>query len=407
MGAGGFLSWQNDGHARVRTMGRSGGGVGAGGAGGNGVDRASAEEGRRRGPADAHADARAGDTGLLEGRRPARLRAEVRGGLAAASTRSSSRRRRAQRLGRLDEGAHPVGPAPHGPPRLRDGGPVPQGRSRGRPDLLSRTALELFYAQSLVNYAQTYSWEISQRERVESTGAVDLKAWTREQIYAEAARAYVALWKEREALGAREGRGPLRVRRAERLPDRDPRHAPRRGRLLLRRRCSRTRRAGARRSRTPSSPSTCRGCCAPTAKSTRLREARRPAAHPLDAARRGPRATSRPGTPAAASARRRSRRGSSACAGCSGAFTEDERPRPRSRSDLEARLPAMAALPWCAMGKAQLAELLEHGTPARPPRPRPRRRAEGPAAPYPSRSAGDAASRSSGGSRRPTYQLTR
>ncbi len=70
------------------------------------------------------------------------------------------------------------------------------------PDLLSRTALELFYAQSLVNYAQMYSWEVSKRERVESTGAVDLKAWTREQIYDAAIGAYVAIWKDREALGA-------------------------------------------------------------------------------------------------------------------------------------------------------------------------------------------------------------
>src|SRR5262245_17800619 len=35
------------------------------------------------------------------------------------------------------------------------------------PELLSRAALELFYAQALVTYAQMYSWEISQRERVE------------------------------------------------------------------------------------------------------------------------------------------------------------------------------------------------------------------------------------------------
>ena len=41
--------------------------------------------------------------------------------------------------------------------------PWPQG-------LLVRTALELFYAQSLVNYFHVYSWEIQQRERVESKG---------------------------------------------------------------------------------------------------------------------------------------------------------------------------------------------------------------------------------------------
>ncbi len=67
--------------------------------------------------------------------------------------------------------------------------------------LLSRAVLELFYAQSLVNYFHAYSWEIQKRERVESSGAVDLKAWTASQIYAEAAKAYLRLWPEREALG--------------------------------------------------------------------------------------------------------------------------------------------------------------------------------------------------------------
>lgn len=67
--------------------------------------------------------------------------------------------------------------------------------------LLSKTALELFYAQSLVNYFHVYSWEIQQRERVESTGTVDLKAWTGPQIYAEAIRAYLRVWRQREALG--------------------------------------------------------------------------------------------------------------------------------------------------------------------------------------------------------------
>jgi uncharacterized protein YfaS (alpha-2-macroglobulin family) len=67
--------------------------------------------------------------------------------------------------------------------------------------LLPRTTLRLFYAQSLVTYAQAYSWEIGKRERVSSTGAVDLKAWTRDEIQAEAVRAYVDVWKDREALG--------------------------------------------------------------------------------------------------------------------------------------------------------------------------------------------------------------
>jgi uncharacterized protein YfaS (alpha-2-macroglobulin family) len=62
--------------------------------------------------------------------------------------------------------------------------------------------LNLFYADALVTYARAYSWEIGQREKVETKGVVDLKAWTRDQITAEAARAFTAAWKEREALGA-------------------------------------------------------------------------------------------------------------------------------------------------------------------------------------------------------------
>ncbi len=66
-----------------------------------------------------------------------------------------------------------------------------------------QAVLNLFYAESLVTYARAYSWEIGRRETVESAGPVDLKAWTRDQIYAEAARAFAAAWKEREALGGR------------------------------------------------------------------------------------------------------------------------------------------------------------------------------------------------------------
>ena len=75
--------------------------------------------------------------------------------------------------------------------------PWPQG-------LLSQTALELFYAQSLVNYFHVYSWEIQKREHVESAGSVDLKSWTGPQIYAEAGRAYLHLWSVRDALASYE-----------------------------------------------------------------------------------------------------------------------------------------------------------------------------------------------------------
>lgn len=67
---------------------------------------------------------------------------------------------------------------------------------------LYKSALELFYARSIVTYTQAYSWEISQREKVEAKGPVDLKAWTKEDLLAEALRSYFEVWKQREALGA-------------------------------------------------------------------------------------------------------------------------------------------------------------------------------------------------------------
>ena len=69
------------------------------------------------------------------------------------------------------------------------------------PGLLSQTTLDLFYAQSLVQYEQSYSWEIGQREKVESSGPIDLKAWTRGQILAEAEKSYRRAWGRRVELG--------------------------------------------------------------------------------------------------------------------------------------------------------------------------------------------------------------
>ena len=68
-------------------------------------------------------------------------------------------------------------------------------------DLLSQATLELFYAQSLMTYLSQYSWEINKREKVESKGTVDLKSWTKEQIYLEAQKAYARLWPIRAQLG--------------------------------------------------------------------------------------------------------------------------------------------------------------------------------------------------------------
>ena len=77
--------------------------------------------------------------------------------------------------------------------RLREE-PWPEGA-------LSRAQLSLLYGHSLVTYQRAYSWEIGKREKVETRGEVDLKAWTREQILAEALRAALDVWKIREALG--------------------------------------------------------------------------------------------------------------------------------------------------------------------------------------------------------------
>ncbi|HEX8698909.1 MAG TPA: MG2 domain-containing protein, partial [Myxococcaceae bacterium] len=64
-----------------------------------------------------------------------------------------------------------------------------------------RVTLQLFYAQSLVTYAQAYGYEVRRRERVASSGPVDLKAWTYDQIITEAHRSFAEVWKERQKLG--------------------------------------------------------------------------------------------------------------------------------------------------------------------------------------------------------------
>jgi alpha-2-macroglobulin len=68
-------------------------------------------------------------------------------------------------------------------------------------DLMGSSILNLYYAEALTNYARNYSWEINKRERMDSKGVVDLKAWTRDQIYEEAQKAVEHVWKIRERLG--------------------------------------------------------------------------------------------------------------------------------------------------------------------------------------------------------------
>lgn len=66
---------------------------------------------------------------------------------------------------------------------------------------LPRSALDVYYAHTLVAYESAYSWEIRGRERVASQGPVDLKSWTLEQIVTEANRAYLDAWGLRDKLG--------------------------------------------------------------------------------------------------------------------------------------------------------------------------------------------------------------
>jgi hypothetical protein len=68
--------------------------------------------------------------------------------------------------------------------------------------LLAQTTLDLFYAQCLVQYERAYSWQIGTREKIESSGPVDLKAWTRAQIVGEAEKAFRRAWARRADLGA-------------------------------------------------------------------------------------------------------------------------------------------------------------------------------------------------------------
>ncbi|MBN2319183.1 MAG: hypothetical protein JXR49_08895 [Acidobacteria bacterium] len=68
-------------------------------------------------------------------------------------------------------------------------------------DRMGMSVLNLFYAHSLTTYARRYSWEINQRERMDSEETIDLKAWTRDQIYEEAQRAYEEVWNNRDRLG--------------------------------------------------------------------------------------------------------------------------------------------------------------------------------------------------------------
>ncbi|MFB3906168.1 MAG: alpha-2-macroglobulin [Acidobacteriota bacterium] len=68
-------------------------------------------------------------------------------------------------------------------------------------DRMNQAVLGMYYSQALQTYYSGYSWEINRREPVGTDLPADLKAWTRDQIFGEARRAYEQLWKSRTALG--------------------------------------------------------------------------------------------------------------------------------------------------------------------------------------------------------------
>ena len=71
-----------------------------------------------------------------------------------------------------------------------------------RPEsVLQRSLIDLFYAHSLVIYTDAYSWEIRQRERVDTGEALEIGSWTIDQIVVEAHRAFGRVWEQREAWG--------------------------------------------------------------------------------------------------------------------------------------------------------------------------------------------------------------
>ncbi|MDH4197676.1 MAG: hypothetical protein OEW05_09735, partial [Candidatus Aminicenantes bacterium] len=65
---------------------------------------------------------------------------------------------------------------------------------------LERDMLDLFFAQSLVTYYHAYSWEVNRRERVEAKGPIDLNSWTKDQIFDEAWKSLLRIWKDRARL---------------------------------------------------------------------------------------------------------------------------------------------------------------------------------------------------------------
>jgi len=67
-------------------------------------------------------------------------------------------------------------------------------------DGFSQLVLDLYYARTLLDYVDRYAYDIAKRERVDAQKDVDLKAWTRDQIVAEALRVLSRAWHSRATL---------------------------------------------------------------------------------------------------------------------------------------------------------------------------------------------------------------
>ena len=69
-------------------------------------------------------------------------------------------------------------------------------------DVKAQTLLNIFNAYTLQQYAQAYSWEIRQRNKIESKEKKGLKFWTVEEIYFEAVKGMALVWSTREKLNS-------------------------------------------------------------------------------------------------------------------------------------------------------------------------------------------------------------
>src|SRR5665647_433718 len=108
------------------------------------------------------------------------------------------RRPQARRQRALGLGADQGGTAADLPPRLRDRGPVLQRAALAGLPYRARHARALLRQFARYLY-HSYSWDIAQREQVESTGPIDLRSWTRDQIFDEAWQALMRVWKDRDS----------------------------------------------------------------------------------------------------------------------------------------------------------------------------------------------------------------